>query len=73
MQASIQSIDISILAPKEREELFAFYKYLLFKTKQISSENSLKQKTVKLPQTFYSPLKVNAYQKFDRDEIYSDR
>lgn len=69
------NIDFSLLHEKELEELMLFYKYLLYKTEQSPEiqQNNNKKKQSKLPETFYSPIKVKTYQKFYRDEIYTDR
>jgi len=71
MKTAIQNIDVSILAPKEQEELFTFYQYLVFKTKQMTQlKTKSRVKTKTLPKAFYSPIKINTDYKFNRDEIY---
>ncbi len=64
-------INISILPEKEKQELMIFYKYLLFKSK-IYNKN-YKSEILELPKTFYSPIAVENYIKFDRDEIYRNK
>ena len=66
-------IDVSQLKEREKKELYLFYKYLLYRSAHHSRPNKPKRELPKLPPTFYSPVKVNSYQKFDRNEIYADR
>ena len=66
------NFDLSLLKDKEVKELMSFYNYLLFKSGQ-NIEQIQKKQIKKLPETFYKPIKVEAFTKFDRDEIYADR
>ena len=65
-------IDMSALQEVEQQELMLFYSFLLFKSKKINNKTK-QNKTKHLPETFYSPIKVNNFQIFNRDEIYSNR
>ena len=62
-------IDMSALQKVEQQELMLFYHFLLFKSKKTDKKQN---KTKHLPKTFYSPIKVDNLQTFNRDEIYSN-
>jgi len=59
-----QQLDLSLLNEEEQKELLLFYQFLIHKSKEKPKE---------LPQTFYQPLKIKSYSKFDRNEIYIQR
>ncbi len=68
------NINIFLLSEKDREELLLFYEYLLFKSGKLMESKFIENKqTEKLPETFYSPIQVDRYQKFERDEIYANK
>jgi hypothetical protein len=60
-------IDLSQLGQDEIKELTLFYQFLLYKSNKINNfiiKNNL-------PETFYKPIVIDNYQKFNRDEIYT--
>lgn len=65
-QVKTQKIDLESLNDDARRVLMDFYIFL--KKKYGTKEPRVK----KLPNIFYSPIKVKKYIKVGRDEIYSD-
>ena len=59
-----QYLDLSPLSVQARQELVDFYHYLL---ERYGTQDHLPKP---LPEIFYKPVKIRAYQKFDREEIY---
>ena len=64
------NIDFSLLKDKEKKELILFYRFLLYKSQNLTEQNKSKKD---LPETFYSPIIVEKLENFDRNEIYSDK
>jgi hypothetical protein len=60
-------LDLSPLSVQARQELLDFYQYLLERYGKQQHSNK------PLPEIFYKPVKIRAYQKFNREEIYYAR
>lgn len=71
MNHANQTIDISVLPVKVREELIDFYHFLVEKYGSYKAEEAGSVDS-KLPEEFYKPIRVKRYLHFDREEIYRD-
>ena len=65
-------IDFSLLKDKDKNELMLFYQFLLYKEQNFSNKKE-DISTKGLPKTFYTPIEINTLEKFNRNEIYSNK
>ena len=69
MHDVLEKIDMSILPEEVRRELVDFYLFLVEKYGKKEKVND-ELISSKLPETFYKPIKVKKYSRFNREEIY---
>ena len=65
-----RNIDISDLPNFAQKQLMDYYLFL--KQKYSLKRKATKKSDNKLPKSFYKPLLVNKYEKYDRTEIYNN-